>query len=242
MRARPYKLFGAHERAALRELIEQRFARWARDWLPAQPAPRLECFVPGGHAAGEWIAAGTEGQWWAIQTDLDALARAIYAQQAHATRSTLAAQAARAALQELAAVLAGNNAVALEGAAPPPPARGSAGVSALATLGEARLRLASSDEWTLRALKERLPAPPPARLAGRRQAIAALPVGLRVVAGCAELELGELRGLARGDVITLDARLERPMRVELGAGGVPLCAARLGLREGRRAISLTSGR
>jgi len=245
MRARPYKLFGAHERAALVELVEQRFARWAREWLPAQPAPRLECFAALPAASGEWIAAGSGGEWWAIGAaagEIDALAAALCGRDARAGRSALAAQAARAAAAELAAALAGANAAPLEGATPPPPARGSAGVSALAVVGDARLRLASSAEWTLRALKERLPAPPPARLTGWRQAIAPLPVGLRVVAGWAELELGELRGLEVGDVITLDARLERPMRVELGASGAPVCSARLGLREGRRAASLTAAR
>jgi flagellar motor switch/type III secretory pathway protein FliN len=258
MRARPYKLFGAHERALVRELVEQKVGRWARDWLPAQLAWRLECAPAFELAAREprWFAelgaadwqvfGGAADEWWALsggERVLDALAAELCADaDARVRRSELAAQSARAALQELAAALLERAPGEAPRAAPERPAAGSAALAASITFGEAALRLVSSAEWTLRALKERLPAPPPARLVARRQAIASRPVALRVVAGWAELELGDLRSLQAGDVIALEAPIERPMRVVVSGRDVPVCGARLGLKDGQRAATLTAAR
>jgi flagellar motor switch/type III secretory pathway protein FliN len=245
MRARPYKLFGAHERALLAELLEQRVRQWARDWFPARPPLRLECFPAGlerrdwlgfSNAAGEWCALG------AAEAEIEALAAELCGASARPGASALAAEAARAALHELAATLAGGSVSPLEQAAPDFAAPGSAAFTARVTLGAAALRLVASPEWTLRALRERLPAPAAAPLAGRREAIASRPVALRVVAGWAEIELAELRGLQAGDVITLAARVERPMSLVLEGREAPLCGARVGLKDGRRAAALVSSR
>jgi flagellar motor switch/type III secretory pathway protein FliN len=245
MRARPYKLFGAHERAVLAELLEQRIRPWARDWFPARPPLRLECF-PADLERREWLGfANPAGEWWALaaaEAEIDALAAELCGAPGRAGPSALAAEAARAALHDLAAALAGGSVSPLEQVTPDFAAPGSAAFTARVTLGGAALRLVASPEWTLRALRERLPAPAPAPLAGRRQAIASRPVSLRVVAGWAEVELAELRGLQAGDVITLHARVERPMSLVLEGREAPLCGARVGLKDGRRAAALVSSR
>ncbi len=243
MPARPYKLFGAHERALLTELVEQAVRHWAGDWFAARPALRLESF-PADLQKREWLGfANPAGEWWALaatDAELDSLAAALCgAGEARTSRSSLGAAAARSALQDLAAALLGGSAAPLERVAPDFSAPGSAAFAARVTLGDTTLRLVSSAEWTLRVLKERLPPAAPARLAARRQAIAARPVRLRVVAGWAELALGDLRGLQAGDVIALDAPIDRPMSLVLDARDAPLCGARVGLKDGRRAALLT---
>jgi len=246
MRTRPYKLFGAHERALLTELVEQAVRHWAGDWFPARPALRLESF-PADLQKREWLGFGNPaGEWWALaatDAELDALAAALCGTgEVRTSRSSLAVAVARSALQDLAAALLGGSAAPLERAAPDFSASGSAAFAARVTLGEATLRLVSSPEWTLRALRERLPAPAPAQLTGRRLALGSRAVELRVVAGWAELALGELRGLQTGDVIALDTRIDRPMSLVLDGRDAPLCGARVGVKDGYRAALLSVAR
>jgi hypothetical protein len=53
------------------------------------------------------------------------------------------------------------------------------------------------------------------------------------------MDVRALRSLAEGDVIALDARIDRPLEVT-SASGAPLCHAHLGSRAGRRAAALSS--
>lgn len=252
MAARPYKLFGTRERTLLRELLEQRLGDWARGWLPGRSALRVEC-VPAVEAAArfadrnaaDWLTfEGTAGEWWAIaagESAIDTLAAALCGGgDGPPGRSAIVAEAALSALEDLAAALLGAQVSRMRSAPPLLFGAGSASIAATVAAGEASLALVSSAQWTLRALRERLPAPPPARLVARRQAIAARPVALRVVAGWAELELSELRRLETGDLIALDARIDRPLSLVLG--DAPLCGARLGVRDGQRAVTLTAAR
>jgi hypothetical protein len=263
MQPRPYKLFGARERALLKELLEQKLDDWARDWLPTRIAPRLEC-APAPELAGrearffadlkpaDWLVfAGAGGEWWAVaagEGQIEALAATlcgnvdVRTRRWYAGRSGIAVAAAHSALHELAAALIQGDVSQTTRVVPVVSYAGSASIAASVALGEAPLRLVSSPQWTLRVLKQSLPAPAPGRFVDRRQAIASRTVELRVVAGWAELDLGELRGLQAGDVIALDAPIERPMSVVVGARAAPVCGARLGLLEGHKAAALTASR
>ena len=96
------------------------------------------------------------------------------------------------------------------------------------TLGAARVGVVSSSAWTLRLLREKLPRPQPARLTDRRSAVAAQTVRLLAVAGWAELDCGVVQALAVGNVIALEARIDRPMSLLATMSGTTLCGARLG--------------
>lgn len=73
-------------------------------------------------------------------------------------------------------------------------------------------------------------------LAKINDAIGHVVVQLEVAAGTADLSLRELNSLSIGDVIKLDAKLDRPVRVLLGKQKI--CSAFLGARKGKKAVIL----
>jgi flagellar motor switch/type III secretory pathway protein FliN len=73
-------------------------------------------------------------------------------------------------------------------------------------------------------------------LAKITDALGHVKVKLEVAAGAADLSLGELNSLSIGDVIKLDAKLDRPVRVLLGKQKI--CSAFLGARKGSKAVLL----
>jgi flagellar motor switch/type III secretory pathway protein FliN len=228
MRTRPFRLFSEPERARLLARVEERCAVWARDWLPAGVPWRVETAPP--EAREDWLAWGSEREWWALACADGELAAAICG----GCESPLALGAAHTAIEALGATLLGAE------AAPSFPATFDAGPGAahthvVLTAGTTRLHLASSASWTLRQLQAR---PAAAALTGRRTALAGRGVDLRVILGVAEVDLVALRGLQIGDVITLDARIDQPLEVQAGDGA--LCEARLGAQDGCRAVSLMS--
>ena len=260
MSARPWKLFGSHERAALAAAFEDALAGWCAAWLPAPAAARAQC-APACEApprpGAEWTRlSGAAQDWIAVastEEERQALARALCGGADPRLRapltgeSALGAEAARAALEDLAATLLGAREPkhALGEAAAPAPecfANGSACYSVALDIGgtAGAARLVTSADWTLRLLRARRgrPAAPP-RLAERRAALAAQRVALQVIAGSIEMDVRALRGLAAGDVIALEARIDRPLGVTT-ASGTPLCQAQLGSRGGRRAAALSS--
>jgi hypothetical protein len=244
MLERPYKLFGAHERAALEKTVQTRLAAWGSAWLaeaPAvecAPAPELAARLAAGGA--EWRASVLQnGDSIALRSDDKRLAAALCGQ-ADAGDSCYARHAAEEATRELAwALLGGREAQAAKGLPEDAWLPGSACYACEISLGAARIGVVSNAGWTLHLLRSQLPRPPAARLAERRAALAGQRVELRAVAGWAELQLGALRGLDVGNVIALEARIDRPMSLATPSGAV-LCGARLGHREGRKAVSLAA--
>jgi hypothetical protein len=258
--ARPYKLFGSHERAALAAALEDAVGGWSAAWLP-QPAPaRVQC-APACEAPRRAAAAWTRLtaaplDWLAIaaaESDLQALAQALCGGADARLRaplggeSALGTEVARAALEDLAATLLGAREPKHGYGEPAAPAgdcfaQGSACYSLVLAFGAGAAQLVASADWTLRLLRARLgrPAALP-RLAERRAALAEERIALQVVAGAVEMDVRALRGLAAGDVIALDARIDRPLGVT-SASGTPLCNAQLGSRGGRRAAALSSFR
>lgn len=77
------------------------------------------------------------------------------------------------------------------------------------------------------------------QLTGVAAAAASLPVTVRVEVGALELTLGHLRTLAIGDVITLPARLDQPLRV-VAPGDLTVCRAHIGTRDQARAIEIAA--
>jgi hypothetical protein len=265
--ARPYKLFGSHERAALAAALEEAVAGWSAAWLPAPAVARVQC-APAHEARprsrGEWTRlAGSPHDWIAIaagEAGYQALGRALCGgadprlAAPFTGDSEIGAEVARAALEDLATTLLGvREPKRLYGEAGAPPegafTAGSAcygaelafsmGTASAGTAGAASALLVSGGEWTLRLLRARLGRPAAARLAERRAALSGQRIALQVLAGTAEMDVRALRSLAAGDVIALDARIDRPLEVTAGSGA-PLCHAHLGSRAGRRAAALSS--
>lgn len=253
MAQRPYKLFGAHERAAMAALIGARVAAWAGAWLPEAAAARVESapaseVLPRFAEAEGWTGYATQGGESAAllvpDKDLEALAAILCGAtqaprgRAFAGVSWLSEHLAQAALRELASVLLDARAVSvsqadLQDAWLPRSASYAADIAA----GGARIGLVANGAWTQRVLKEKLPRPAAARLTDRRSAVAERTLQVRAVAGWAELDLGVVQALAVGNVIALETRIDRPMTLAT-ISGTALCGARLGSLEGRKAVSL----
>jgi flagellar motor switch/type III secretory pathway protein FliN len=269
MDARPYKLFGAAERAHVEEFVGGAVKAWREAWVPAGLRLRTECapacefarrFAEGGalewqaFAAGEarWTMAAARGAIGGVAAALCGLADGK-ARPGYSGESELASEAARSALRELAAGLLGAPTATVlpqEESAPPPAhtwEKGSASIALVLALGDTTLRFVSSPGWVLRLLRERLSraspaAAPAARLESRRSAVADREVSLQVVAGWVELELGVLRGLTPGNVIALGTRIDTPLSVVGSGRSAPLFRGRLGAAQGRRAVAVTGAR
>jgi hypothetical protein len=244
MLERPYKLFGAHERAAMEKAVDARVSAWRAAWLAdaagieCAPAPELAARLAG--CAGEWRASVLQnGDSIALRSDETRLAGALCGR-ADAGDSPYARHVAEEALRELAAALLGSReAKAAKGLPEDAWLPGSACYACHIQAGAARIGVVSNAAWTLRLLRALLPRPPGARLVERRAAVADQRLEVRAVAGWADLQLGVLRGLDVGNVIALEARLDRPVNLATPSGAV-LCSARLGQREGHKAVSLAA--
>src|SRR5262245_8483061 len=166
MAARPFKLFGARERALVAGVLEERVAAWAAAWLPGPAAPRVQC-APAVESrawqrapeAATWSACVGAGEsafsCAAADADLAELARALCGSRPGARvagGSEIAREAAARALEDLCVVgLGAPVAKTLHGAAAAPGpqtgARGSACYAAELALGEGRIALLASAEW-----------------------------------------------------------------------------------------------
>lgn len=80
--------------------------------------------------------------------------------------------------------------------------------------------------------------PRPGLGGGMGQALRASAVVVEAVLGEAELALAELRGLAPGDVIVLDASVGRPAMLTLAGGEAPVGRGSLGECDGRLSLTL----
>lgn len=99
------------------------------------------------------------------------------------------------------------------------------------------LEIALGGAITARLLPTAAASQPAAPLAFRDKAISNGRVRLEVVLGEASFPLGELAGLAPGDVIALDVPIDHPVVLRV-AGQAPVCHAHLGTRDDRKAIQL----
>lgn len=249
MEPRRFRLLGERERAMLGERAGELARDWSERWLPRGGEARLTCAPAAGREAAftqaAWTRfAGTDVEEWIGAAFGDEQARALGAMLygAAPVRSSIAADAGRAALSDLVAGLLGG-ALRAQQAGPLPRATWLPGSAALVLeidLGPRRIALVASPGWTLRRLRDgkaERRAPP---LVRRPDAARGAPCEVRVLAGGASLELRELSGLRVGDVLALDAPLEGALRVELAGREVPELEARLGRLHGQRAVVLAA--
>jgi len=245
MQARPYKLFGAAERALLQAAVEERVRAWSADWLGTAaaigveclPAPELAAREPGVRSAAWTTLTGEAEAWICVASGGDAVAVAWLG-----GGSAIVDEVARRSLRDLAASLLGSPAPR-DSAGPQESAwgRGSAVLAAAVTSDGKSVHLLLSADWTARVLREgRTRTPAAAPLADMRDTIAGQPVDLRVQLGRTELPLRDLHRLSVGCVIALEARTDRPLDVELGGHDAPSLKARLGSVQGRRAAALVA--
>lgn len=252
--ARPFKLFGERERTLLRGVLEERCRDWAARWAPGGAGGvSVEC-VAGGQLAGR-LPAGIEGwrafaageEWWALAErpgTMDELGKALLG--APGVRderaSPLAAAVAGDALHELFRALLGRDPGPRFAVQPAWDGAGSASCAAAVTVGGACLHLVSSASWTLRALKQRASPPPAVAGVDGLGAVGGQAIDIEVLAGSAEVALGELLRLRPGSVIALDTRVDRPVAVLAGPRKAPWCSAHLGARGAYRAVALKARR
>ncbi|WEF32856.1 FliM/FliN family flagellar motor C-terminal domain-containing protein [Pseudoduganella chitinolytica] len=256
MSVRPYALLGAAVLAAVRAQCESAVATWCRDW-----GVDASAFVVTCHRAWEQSAApawrgslqsGAESMWLGWDNELrGSLQRLLFPPDRqvgpHTGAATLAAAAASAALDALAAVLGRallDNEVPFAGdAADVPAAMRQHGSGAVL----AEIRLDRHACWCLLGHDSVL------RLGGARPAAAAplaaldypallgdQPVRLAVAAGQASVGLGSLLSLAPGDVIRLDTLADQPLAVA-GPDGAVLLRGYLGTSERQLALDIVAG-
>jgi hypothetical protein len=262
MKVRPYKLFGTRERTVIAAYFAERLRAWASAWLPPEAAVFADCapaiesdlrdrassvsWVRYGGSLDEWIAISLSGAseevlGAALCGNAESSMKAIYTDV-----SELIRELAGRAMDELGATLVGEPSKSLqrqegELATPEPETwmRGSAALVVKAHLGHALLECVSNPSFTMRMMRSRLPPPRRGQLIERPGCIASRKVGLKVVAGWVQLDVRSLKELAVGNVITLDSRIDEPMSVVVATNREPtVCAARLGMREGRRVVTL----
>jgi Type III flagellar switch regulator (C-ring) FliN C-term len=263
---RPFKLLNESERGWLARQVRTTLGDWCTAWLPAVPAGAVRCTDPAQRAAT--LLAAEPSHWLsfthrdaalsighrevalsiALDDDLERwLADALLGAE---RRSALVDGVTSAALFDLAGrLLQGVQAgAAVPAAAEQAPAqrcwqRGSGAVIVEAELGAHTLALVASPAWVTHRLasRPRSHALPRAELADPRQCVGRARLSLQAWAGSAPVEIGELRTLAPGDVIRLDARIDQPLAVTVqgrDSGG----RAWLGRVESRRALQLAPPR
>ena len=252
MSLHPYKLFGQSERDWLFGLLQAQVIAWRDRWLPAGAQTKLTC-AP----AHEWAErfAASRGPWIVIhgagqesvhidraELDLPAFASVMLGTAPAGEPCALAEDVARDALCGLCEAWV--SATRRAGEAPEPQmwVPGSAAFAAALEHAAGRLTLLFSAEWTLRRLRERGEARPNGvKPQVRKDAIAAQRIRLHVMAGWAELDIKELHELRPGDVIALERSISEPLTVVVASERESaVCAARLGLINGRRAACLSA--
>ena len=116
---------------------------------------------------------------------------------------------------------------------------GSAAVCARITVGGKNTYLVMSPELVNCFLPSRVPTHKElGPLTRVTTAIEPTMVKLEITAGNAVLNIAELRGIAVGDIVRLDTKLDQPLSVMFG--GKRLCSAFLGTQEGSKAVMLMS--
>ena len=110
--------------------------------------------------------------------------------------------------------------------------------SAFVTLGFGRDELVVwMSHALLRRWRERRDPVKSAVLASRQEALAARRLSFRLVVGNADLALADLVRLEPGDVILLDAAIDKPLALE-NVSGAQIARGYLGLRQGAAAVQI----
>lgn len=243
---RPYRLYGAAELAFAREQATARVSAWQRQWLAgAAAACDLQLgvatgIVPGGLA---WVSLQQQGRCF-LRREAGVLERWLFGPAAAASPSALAGEVAQAALHDLARRLLDGDAATACGSAAPPADLALHGSGALALSlvhdGQALdvlLDAAAMQRWL--ASRPRASRRPAAALHPLASCIGAARVRIEASVGEAYIDIATLQSLRPGDVLSLDGRVDRPLRLAVG-GRTVARGAWLGSSGGRRALALTA--
>lgn len=245
--ARPWRLLGAADLAAARRGLEPLATAWAHTWLPGETVAIGLAPAQAGAERREPLLAlcdGDDARTGPRQAVLYGAAHRLLRPALAEAGSELAVLMARYILRDLLARLARLPAGGLRDDArfsmPPDPLPGAlaADGSVVLTLGLGREELAV---WISHALLgpwlERAGRGDARPLASRQDALAGRRLGLRVLAGQAELGLADLVRLEPGDVVLLDTRADRPMVLE-SSQGTAIAHGYLGLRDNATAMQI----
>ncbi len=226
MRFLPFRLLNASEREHLAALAERTFGEWGAAWMSgatgaiAAAATAAEVRAELAGDSGWLSCAGAEGAVYLARHE--AAAQAICGALAGDARTRMPAAATAAAtlvqdaLHDLIERFAGPG--ARFGSEAPPAdawrhASGSACVELVAVEG-ATLTLIGDADWVRAATAPvRKPTIAMPRLANPQSGIGALPVEIRVWLGNADIDLAALQSLCVNDVVVLDSRIDRPLRI-----------------------------
>ena len=248
MKVRPYRPCTAQDVAAASARAARHGSDWSAAWVDAAAVTvHVSAPVPGGMAAdfdrdGPWWAATGEcGTAWVNIAAATTVAEALFEEAGVGARRKdgLAAAVGRRALGELLCLLAGqglaNQAEPTEAAVP----------VHLFELGRAMLAhrvefggggrvdiyLELPETSTAVTRRDALP------LAAMSLGLNAQAVRVQAMLADTEIELGQLHGLAVGDVLRLDAQLDAGIELRIGDKRLP-CKGYLGLSSGRLAVEL----
>lgn len=241
---RPFRLFGSRQLAALQLEAGRLVGGWAADWLGDGPAELTVHAATAPAQPGPWLSMhGGRGAAFVARAD-GAIEAAIFGEVARGQPSALAAEVGDAALADLLRRCLD----AAEGTTPasdaPSPELWRRGAGALCVRRQGRagtLELLLDAEITQRWLaRHPAPARAPAALQPLRPAIGSARVRVEASVGGAEIDIATLQSLVVGDVLLLDHRIDRPVR--LGVAGRPATqGGHLGCADGRRALQLVAG-
>lgn len=255
MNVRPYALLGQAALAAVRAQCESAVATWCRDWGVDAAAFVLTCERAWEQsAAPAWrgsLQSGDETMWLGWDNELrGSLQRLLFPPDRqvgpHTGAATLAAAAANAALDALAAVLGRallDNEVPIADATEVPAALRRHGSGAV--LVEIRLERHACrcllDYASVQRLVGAAAAPAtPLAAVDLHDLLGDQPVRLAVTAGSANVGLGSLLSLAPGDVIRLDTLADEPLTVT-GPDGTALLRGYLGTCQQQLALDIVAG-
>lgn len=266
MSLRIYKLYGERETNALNTHFGKKMAMWATVWAPDRTAASVSC-TPAAEsglaqqvAGSAWVRYGIAPDDWMVMRvsrenlrllpsvlcgDTDLVKGAALS---NVGDSALAQEMAADAIDELASAL-------LTGAMKPLQkrtndvanphsdtwTRGSGAIVLNALIGPLKYDFVCSASCARAALPNKVQRGTASTLTERHQSIASRKVALKAVAGWVQLDVRTLSDLAVGNVIKLDTRLDDPMSLVVSVEGEPtVCAARLGARQGSKAIRLSN--
>jgi flagellar motor switch protein FliM/N len=256
MKPSPFRLLAASERSRIAAAAGEAFARWMSDWfgsgaeagVEARPASEAR---PGSDDAAPLARAADGARWVAVLAGQGAwrAAAARFAAQAGDTWSARGElpPVLRGAVEECFTALADELLAlarvhaAARGAEVELEAAWRHGSGAAAVAGDLdgeHVEAVLSPGLVSELVGAGRP-PPRGGLARRMDCIQDRRVGLRVMAGSADLGIGSLISIAPGDVIVLDARIDQTFALT-GAGGAPLGRGFLGASGGSKALQLVS--
>lgn len=251
---RPYVILGDGDRARLADRVRSALGQWADDWIAkGMDAPAL---VPVDSASATfWIKAesaplyavsvGCSQAWFDQAPNLIGGTRPAPHTVERAASSGLVGVVCRAALEALALLLCGDgshtqrtDAIPIDAMTSP----GSGFVEFACQFGntDAQIHFVGWPAWVVEARKSttdsnrvKPPLVPIVDTLGRESVV------VRAIVGDAQLPLGDLAGLAVGDVLVVDRRLGAPLDVRVD-GAETFAAGHLCASGGRRAVELTT--